>query len=196
MPCALILVSRWMIYAAFAVLALTGMGWLIADQCKDMVNSKLWQGVAAALLMLHGGGAMPTLLLLRALVPLHVQRAWRGGKNRATGATMVALNVLLVVTAFGRRIRCCPGRGSAICTSLSGRFCRRYLSSTCCSAGEWLDAVSRVEAYATGSAPRERSTLRPLRSATVAVIFEFSTFKLNATGIWTIFMYDRCVLFR
>ena len=86
---------------AFAVLVLTGIGWLIADQRKDAVNSELWQGVAAALLMLHGGGAMLTLLLLGALVPLHVQRAWRGRKNRATGATMVALNVLLVVTAFG-----------------------------------------------------------------------------------------------
>jgi hypothetical protein len=90
-----------MIYAAFAVLVLTGMGWLIADQYKDLVNSELWQGGAAALLMLHGGGAMIALLLLGALVPLHVQRAWRSGKNRATGATMVALNVLLVVTAFG-----------------------------------------------------------------------------------------------
>jgi hypothetical protein len=92
---------RWMVYVAFAVLVLTGIGWLIADQRKDTVNAELWQGVAALLLMLHGGGAMLTLLLLGALVPLHVQRAWRGRKNRATGATMVALNVLLVVTAFG-----------------------------------------------------------------------------------------------
>jgi hypothetical protein len=92
---------RWLIYAAFALLVLTGIGWLIADQRKDTVNSELWQGVAAALLMLHGGGAMLTLLLLGALVPVHVQRAWRGRKNRATGATMVALNVLLVATAFG-----------------------------------------------------------------------------------------------
>jgi hypothetical protein len=90
-----------MVYVAFAVLVLTGIGWLIADQRKDTVNAELWQGVAALLLMLHGGGAMLTLLLLGALVPLHVQRAWRGRKNRATGATMVALNVLLVVTAFG-----------------------------------------------------------------------------------------------
>jgi len=58
-------------------------------------------GTRCRLLMLHGGGAMRTLLLLGALVPLHVQRAWRDRKNRATGATMVALNVLLVVTAFG-----------------------------------------------------------------------------------------------
>jgi hypothetical protein len=90
-----------MIYAAFGVLVLTGIGWFIADHRKDTENAELWQQVAATLLMLHGGGAMLTLLLLGALVPLHVQRAWRGGKNRATGTTMVALNILLVVTAFG-----------------------------------------------------------------------------------------------
>lgn len=90
-----------MIYVAFAVLILTGIGWLIADQRKDTANAELWQGVAATLLMLHGGGAMLTLLLLGALVPLHVQRAWRARKNRTTGATMVTFNVLLVVTAFG-----------------------------------------------------------------------------------------------
>jgi hypothetical protein len=38
------------------------------------------QESATSLLMLHGGGAMLTLLLLGALVPLHVQRAWRGRK--------------------------------------------------------------------------------------------------------------------
>jgi heme A synthase len=90
-----------MIYVAYAVLVLTGVGWLIADRGKDTANAELWQEAAASLLMLHGGGAMLTLLLLGALVPLHVQRAWRGRKNRTTGATMVTLNVLLVVTAFG-----------------------------------------------------------------------------------------------
>jgi hypothetical protein len=90
-----------MIYIAYAVLVITGVGWLIADWGKDVANAELWQEIAASLLMLHGGGAMLTLLLLGALVPLHVQRAWRGRKNRTTGATMVTFNVLLVVTAFG-----------------------------------------------------------------------------------------------
>jgi hypothetical protein len=90
-----------MIYVAYAVLVLTGAGWLIADWGKDAANAELWQEVAASLVMLHGGSAMLTLLLLGALVPLHVQRAWRGRKNRTTGATMVTFNVLLVVTAFG-----------------------------------------------------------------------------------------------
>jgi cyanate permease len=53
------------------------------------------------MLMLHGGGAMATLMLLGALVPLHVRRAWRSGRNRRTGPMMVAVNAVLIATAFG-----------------------------------------------------------------------------------------------
>ena len=44
---------------------------------------------------------MVTLMLLGALVPLHILRAWRAGRNRFTGGTMVALNAILILTAFG-----------------------------------------------------------------------------------------------
>ena len=40
--------------------------------------------------MLHGGTAMLILMLLGALVPVHIERAWRARKNRATGIVMVA----------------------------------------------------------------------------------------------------------
>ena len=70
-----------------------------ADRLKE--SGEQWQEIAANLLMVHGGAAMATLLLLGALVPLHVQRAWRAGKNRAAGVAMVTLNAVLIVTAFG-----------------------------------------------------------------------------------------------
>jgi hypothetical protein len=53
------------------------------------------------MLMLHGAAAMATLMLLGAIVPLHVRRAWRSGRNRLTGPLMVAANAALIVTAFG-----------------------------------------------------------------------------------------------
>lgn len=87
--------------AAFAVLFATGAGWLAADWLKDGSGDDIWQESAAYLLMLHGGGAMATLMLLGALVPLHVQRAWRSRRNRSTGTAMVTFNAGLVVTAFG-----------------------------------------------------------------------------------------------
>jgi hypothetical protein len=92
---------RWAVYTAFAVLLATGAAWLLADQFKDSANGELWQAAGANLLMLHGGTAMATLLLLGALVPLHMQRGWRARKNRTTGSAMITFNAILIVTAFG-----------------------------------------------------------------------------------------------
>jgi cation transport ATPase len=92
---------RFALYVAFAMLLATGCGWLAMDQLKDSLIEDIWQESAARLLMLHGGAAMATLLLLGALVPLHVQRAWRSRKNRGTGVAMVAFNAMLIATAFG-----------------------------------------------------------------------------------------------
>jgi hypothetical protein len=90
---------RWAIYAAFAVLFVSGTVWLAADAFKE--SEEFWQQTVANLLMVHGGAAMVTLMLLGALVPLHLRRAWRAGKNRITGTVMATFNVLLIVTAFG-----------------------------------------------------------------------------------------------
>jgi hypothetical protein len=94
---------RCALYAAFAVLFGTGSGWLLADQMKgeSFGASEAWQTAAANLIMVHGGAAMVALLLLGALVPLHMQRAWRRGRNRLTAAVMLATNGLLIVTSFG-----------------------------------------------------------------------------------------------
>jgi len=92
---------RYWTYAVFAFLLVTGLAWLVADQLKDSPSGEEWQAVAAATLMLHGGGAMIALVLIGALVPMHMQRAWNAGKNRATGTTMVTFDAVLAVTAFG-----------------------------------------------------------------------------------------------
>jgi cytochrome c biogenesis protein CcdA len=92
---------RRSIYAAFAVLALTGAAWLVADWQKDISPDEIWQQIAATMLMVHGGAAMITLLLLGALIPLHLLRSWRAGKNRVSGSVMAAFNAVLIVTAFG-----------------------------------------------------------------------------------------------
>lgn len=92
---------RFALYSAFSTLFVTGAAWLVADGLKDTSNGDLWQVIAANLLMLHGGAAMVTLMLLGALVPLHVMRSWRRRKNRVMGLTMVTVNAVLVVTSFG-----------------------------------------------------------------------------------------------
>jgi len=92
---------RFSIYGAFAVLFVTGVGWLLADRMKDASSGEGWQLTAAYLLMLHGGAAMAMLMMLGALVPLHVRRGWRRRRNRTTGILMVAGNGVLILTAFG-----------------------------------------------------------------------------------------------
>jgi threonine/homoserine efflux transporter RhtA len=91
---------RFALYAAFCELFATGAGWLLADQLKDSSGDDMWPEIAASLLMLHGAGAMAILMLLGALVPLHVQRAWRSRRNRTTGTAMVTFNGVLIATAF------------------------------------------------------------------------------------------------
>jgi hypothetical protein len=92
---------RFSIYAAFTVLFLTGAGWLVADWQKAASGDEIWQQTAAFLLMVHGGCAMVTLMLLGELIPTHLRRAWRTRKNRVSGLVVVTLNALLIVTAFG-----------------------------------------------------------------------------------------------
>jgi hypothetical protein len=85
----------------FGALFVTGAAWLVADRLKDGPAGEIWQQIAANLLMLHGGAAMMALLLLGALFSLHAEPAWRDRKNRTTGAIMVAVNTILIATAFG-----------------------------------------------------------------------------------------------
>jgi hypothetical protein len=94
---------RLAVYAAFAVLFVTGAGWLLASTMMwdPPVGSEVWQAASACLLMVHGGAAMVTLMLLGALVPVHVQRGWRSRRNRLTAIAMMAFNGTLVVTSFG-----------------------------------------------------------------------------------------------
>ena len=80
---------------------MSGVGWFAADWQKEGANGETWQQIAVYLLMLHGGGAMVTLLLLGALIPVHLLRSWRRGKNLVMGSVMVALNAVLIATAFG-----------------------------------------------------------------------------------------------
>src|SRR6516162_153081 len=89
---------RWSVYSAFAVMFFTGCAWLFADWQKRIAGDDVWQASAAWLLMLHGGGAMVTLLLLGALVPVHAHRAWRAKKNRISGSAMITLNALLIAS--------------------------------------------------------------------------------------------------
>jgi hypothetical protein len=93
---------RASLYAAFALLFVTGTAWLLADQLKDAPKiGENWQLAGSYLLMVHGGSAMVTLMLLGALFPLHIQRGWRGRRNLLAGSAMLTCNAMLILTAVG-----------------------------------------------------------------------------------------------
>jgi hypothetical protein len=92
---------RWCLYAAVAVLFVTGAAWLAADQLKETPSGEFWQAATANLLMVHGGAAIITLLLLGGLFSSHIARTWRTRLNRVSGIVMVFCNAVLIVTAFG-----------------------------------------------------------------------------------------------
>jgi hypothetical protein len=91
---------RFWTYAIFATLVLTGAIWLLSDLLKDP-EGEIWQMIAADMLMLHGMTAMIALILIGAIIPMHIQRSWRAGKNRVSGAVMIGVNAILVATAWG-----------------------------------------------------------------------------------------------
>jgi len=92
---------RYLVYAAFAVLLLSGAGWFAADWQKGSPGDDIWQQFAANMLMVHGGAAMLALLALGALIPMHLLRGWRAGRNRISGSFVAGFNAVLIATAFG-----------------------------------------------------------------------------------------------
>jgi hypothetical protein len=92
---------RFCNHAAVATLSATGAIWLIADTLKTPDGEELWQLIGANMLMLHGLAAMIALVVLGAMIPMHVLRCWRAGKNRISGTAMAGTNAVLVITAWG-----------------------------------------------------------------------------------------------
>lgn len=91
---------RVALYAALVVLLVTGIAWLFIDAASDPFQPAGGGQAGPLLLAVHGGAAMAFLILLGALVPLHVQSNWARDRNRWTGVVMLAVNAVLIVTAY------------------------------------------------------------------------------------------------
>ena len=93
---------RAALYAVLAVLLATGAVWLALEANQDPFRpAGGGSALAPRLLAVHGGAAMLFLVLLGALIPLHIQGNWARGRNRWTGIVMLALDAVLIVTAYG-----------------------------------------------------------------------------------------------
>jgi hypothetical protein len=89
------------LYAAFTALLVTGAAWLAATWSQQGLGAGAWAETATLMLMLHGGAAMATLMLLGAFFSSHLLPGWRRRRNRLSGVTVLTATALLVLTAFG-----------------------------------------------------------------------------------------------
>jgi len=93
--------QRTALYAVCSLLWLTGaVYWLLeraADGADLPARAAAWR---PRLLALHGAGALLFLVVLGALLPHHVRRAWHAGANRRSGAVAIAVGALLAATGW------------------------------------------------------------------------------------------------
>jgi len=97
--------ERWhrrALYATGSLLTASGALWLLFHYF--LRSATPWgegpHPLEAWWLRLHGLAAMLTLLALGSLLATHVGRAWRRGRNRASGGALAAALVLLIATGY------------------------------------------------------------------------------------------------
>lgn len=89
-----------LIYVAFALLALSGLAWL-GGRYGLRPDPELPHPLEAWALKLHGAATMLGLLALGSVLPQHVRFAWRTRRNRTSGATVLSVAAILIVTGYG-----------------------------------------------------------------------------------------------
>lgn len=83
-------------YTTFLGLFITGCLWLYLLKIQDGLPSP----TSFTLIKIHGALAMVALLCFGMLIPLHIQKGFKIGKNLKSGAIMVLASVLLVVSGY------------------------------------------------------------------------------------------------
>jgi hypothetical protein len=93
--------ERW-IYAVLAFVYLTGIVWIVLHYgvTRTRGPDDPWRVVETWTLAAHGAAAMLALVAAGSMLAVHVPTAWALGRNLASGAGMLALLGLLVITGW------------------------------------------------------------------------------------------------
>jgi hypothetical protein len=87
---------KQLFYTVFSLLFFTGLIWilcrLISSDSPSLLN---W------MLKLHGALAMMALILLGWVIPQHIQKGWKKGKNKASGIILIFSMCILILTGYG-----------------------------------------------------------------------------------------------
>ena len=89
---------RYSLYAAAAVLLVSGLLWLAFRHVPALAPaSQAWAGF---LMRVHGAAGMAILPLAGGAAALHATTAWRERKNRASGIALASTLVALTLTGY------------------------------------------------------------------------------------------------
>lgn len=93
---------RWA-YAVLAFLFATGLGhYVLHGWCSVRGDfGPAPNPLKPLVLRLHGAAAMLGLVVLGSVIPTHINRFWRLGRNRGPGGIFLICTLLLVVSGYG-----------------------------------------------------------------------------------------------
>jgi hypothetical protein len=86
---------RTLAYIVLGILSLSGIVWMIVEATTDNAGD-----FPALLSKIHGAAAMMALVLLGYLVT-HIRKGWKARKNRLSGATLLSVYLLLILSGYG-----------------------------------------------------------------------------------------------
>lgn len=90
---------RWALYAAFALLLLTGLAWLLVHFLAfEPETTAPWQAWS---MRVHGAAAFYVTFLLGVIWSVHIRYCWTRRHNRLAGGLFGGIVALLVATGFG-----------------------------------------------------------------------------------------------
>lgn len=90
---------RRALYAAFGLLLLTGVAWLLARWLvADPEAQAPWMAWS---MKLHGAAALASIFLLGTIWSAHIRQAWMRRRNRIAGGLFAAVMALLLMTGYG-----------------------------------------------------------------------------------------------
>lgn len=91
---------NWWFYSALVILFLSGVVWLALHYWADR-QGVFYSPLEPRLMKIHGAAAMLSLLVLGALIPTHMRRAWSQRRNRLTAIALVSICLSMILSGYG-----------------------------------------------------------------------------------------------
>jgi uncharacterized protein YjeT (DUF2065 family) len=92
--------QRRLLYGSVLALLVTGLAWIALHYTIGAGAGELPHPAEPWLMRLHGAATMAVLVAFGTLLPGHVPRGWRMGRQRRTGSTMWSAVALVVVSGW------------------------------------------------------------------------------------------------